>query len=115
LSGSSPRGLLELCETTVAGQDEVTAGTLHCTDRDSAYPMREAIYRGSCRQKLRRSFGFQWNAHRRTQLDSYAGLPISRERLVMSTQWPQLVEGVNWASCSRRPTRTRCSAPWRAR
>jgi SAM-dependent methyltransferase len=27
------------------------------------------------------SFGFQWNTHARTQLDSHSGLPISRNRL----------------------------------
>jgi SAM-dependent methyltransferase len=28
------------------------------------------------------SFGLQWNAYQRTQLDSYTGVPISRDRLV---------------------------------
>ena len=27
------------------------------------------------------AFGLQWNHYRRTQLDSYTGLPISRDRL----------------------------------
>ena len=27
------------------------------------------------------SFGYQWNIHRKTQLDSYTGLPLSRDRV----------------------------------
>lgn len=34
------------------------------------------------------SFGFQWNKFRRTQLDSFTGLPLSRERLFRVTHWP---------------------------
>jgi SAM-dependent methyltransferase len=33
------------------------------------------------------SFGYQWNQHRLTQLDSSTGLPISRERLVRQSGW----------------------------
>jgi ubiquinone/menaquinone biosynthesis C-methylase UbiE len=39
------------------------------------------------------SFGLQWNAHRRTQLDSYTGLPLSRTRLFQVTGWPQDLRG----------------------
>ena len=33
------------------------------------------------------SFGFQWNAHRQTQLDSRTGLSISRDRLFAVSGW----------------------------
>jgi SAM-dependent methyltransferase len=39
------------------------------------------------------SFGFQWNRHAQTQLDSYTGRPISRERLFATTQWPEDLRG----------------------
>jgi SAM-dependent methyltransferase len=39
------------------------------------------------------SFGFQWNTHRKTQLDSYSGLPISKDRLFQVTGWPKRMEG----------------------
>lgn len=35
------------------------------------------------------SFGLQWNRHRKTQLDSHTGLPISRNRLFEVTGWPE--------------------------
>ena len=31
------------------------------------------------------SFGYQWNIHQKTQLDSYTGLPISKKRLYAAT------------------------------
>jgi len=34
------------------------------------------------------SFGYQWNIHRKTQLDSFTGLNISKDRLTAGTQWP---------------------------
>lgn len=39
------------------------------------------------------SFGMQWNRHRRTQLDSQTGLPLSRERVFLTTGWPERLEG----------------------
>lgn len=43
--------------------------------------------------KYTASFGFQWLKHARTQLDSYVGKPISRQRLFSVTGWPQRMEG----------------------
>jgi SAM-dependent methyltransferase len=40
------------------------------------------------------SFGFQWNRHRRTQLDSWIGKPISENRLFETTAWPREMPGV---------------------
>jgi SAM-dependent methyltransferase len=39
------------------------------------------------------SFGFQWNIHRKTQLDSYSGLPISRNRVFGVTSWDADLRG----------------------
>jgi len=39
------------------------------------------------------SFGFQWLKHARTQLDSYVGKPISRDRLFSVTGWPPCLTG----------------------
>ncbi|WP_188192438.1 class I SAM-dependent methyltransferase [Nonomuraea sp. SYSU D8015] len=32
-------------------------------------------------------FGYQWNQHRLTQLDSHSGMPISRDRLMSASGW----------------------------
>jgi SAM-dependent methyltransferase len=39
------------------------------------------------------SFGFQWILHGRTQLDSFTGLPISRDRVRRATGWPDDLRG----------------------
>jgi SAM-dependent methyltransferase len=39
------------------------------------------------------SFGLQWNRHRRTQLDSTVGQPISEKRLFDTTLWPREMRG----------------------
>jgi SAM-dependent methyltransferase len=40
-----------------------------------------------------KSFGFQWNIHQKTQLDSSTGLPVSRKRLLDATGWPPRMAG----------------------
>ena len=39
------------------------------------------------------SFGEQWNAYRRVQLDSATGRPLARERLFAATRWPERLDG----------------------
>jgi SAM-dependent methyltransferase len=39
------------------------------------------------------SFGYQWNIHCKTQLDSHTGLPISRGRLFAVSGWSEHLEG----------------------
>lgn len=39
------------------------------------------------------SFGLQWNIHAKTQLDSYTGVQVSRQRLFDSTGWPTSMYG----------------------
>ncbi len=39
------------------------------------------------------SFGYQWNIHSKTQLDSHTGINNSRYRLFDSTGWPQVMNG----------------------
>ena len=45
------------------------------------YPVINRIPRFVPLENYASSFGLQWNAYRRTQLDSYTGLPISKSRL----------------------------------
>jgi SAM-dependent methyltransferase len=39
------------------------------------------------------SFGFQWKAHARDQLDSASGASLSRDRLFLGTGWPERMAG----------------------
>jgi 2-polyprenyl-3-methyl-5-hydroxy-6-metoxy-1,4-benzoquinol methylase/uncharacterized protein YbaR (Trm112 family) len=72
---------------------QISEGTLHCTGCGRDYPVISGIPRFVSDANYAATFGFQWNRHRRTQLDSYTGLPISRERLFHVTQWPTRLEG----------------------
>ena len=49
------------------------------------YPVINRIPRFVPLENYASSFGLQWNAYRRTQLDSYTGLPISKSRLTRLT------------------------------
>jgi len=66
---------------------------LHCTACGATHPVHGGVPRFVPRENYAASFGFQWNRHRRTQLDSFTGLPISRERLFAVSGWPQHMEG----------------------
>lgn len=48
--------------------------------RGDFYPVRRGIPRFVPSSGYAAAFGMQWNAYRRTQLDSHTGVPLSRER-----------------------------------
>lgn len=55
-------------------------GDLTCPD-GCAFPVIGGIPRFTQRDHYANAFGLQWRRYQRTQLDSYTGVPISRERL----------------------------------
>jgi len=59
----------------------IESGWLVLVDGHHRYPIRNGIPRFVPVSNYAESFGFQWNLHARTQLDSYSGLPISQDRL----------------------------------
>jgi 2-polyprenyl-3-methyl-5-hydroxy-6-metoxy-1,4-benzoquinol methylase/uncharacterized protein YbaR (Trm112 family) len=68
-------------------------GRLSCGQCGAAYPVHNSIPRFVADSGYSGSFGFQWNLHRRTQLDSYSGMPVSLERLFGTTGWPRDLTG----------------------
>jgi SAM-dependent methyltransferase len=70
----------------------VDAGVL-CAGCHETYPVINGIPRFVSVDNYAASFGLQWNRHRRAQLDSHTGLPISRNRLFEVTGWPERMEG----------------------
>ena len=64
-----------------AHRQEIEAGWLVSEDGQNRYPVRDGIPRFVPTSNYAESFGFQWNLHARTQLDSHSGLPISHDRL----------------------------------
>jgi len=57
------------------------------------FPISNGIPRFVPPSNYAASFGMQWNRHRRTQLDSFTGRPISRQRLFATTHWPERLDG----------------------
>jgi SAM-dependent methyltransferase len=66
---------------------EVESGTLACAGCPQSYPIIRFIPRFVPTENYASNFGFQWNRFRQTQLDSYSGVPVSRERFFLSTGW----------------------------
>lgn len=54
---------------------------LRCDNCKEIVPVVNGIPRFVPSENYANSFGYQWNIHRRTQLDSYTGIPISENRV----------------------------------
>lgn len=75
----SDRLVLKNTEGPAPGQ--VESGTIECRGCGTTYPVLRGLPRFVPASNYAESFGFQWNRHARTQLDSHSGLPISHDRL----------------------------------
>ncbi|MET8157037.1 methyltransferase domain-containing protein [Sphaerisporangium sp. NPDC005289] len=60
---------------------------LRCDACAVTYPVENGIPRFVPPDTYAEGFGYQWNRHRLTQLDSHSGLPITRDRLLRATGW----------------------------
>lgn len=72
---------------------KTTDGTLSCRDCSASYRVVNGIPRFVSGDNYAQSFGFQWNTHEKTQLDSHTGRPISEKRLFDVTGWPKDMSG----------------------
>lgn len=72
---------------------ERAARTLRCPGCGAAYPVLAGIPRFVPSEGDSASFGLQWNRHRRTQLDSHVGQPLSENRLFAASGWPRAMPG----------------------
>ena len=64
---------------------EIEKGILTCNTCGESYPIVRYIPRFVSMENYATNFGLQWNRFRQTQLDSYSGHPISRDRFVNET------------------------------
>ena len=65
---------------------------LNCDQCNTSYSIINNIPRIVDIENYSESFGYQWNIHRETQLDSYTSLPISENRLFQATGWNKQTE-----------------------
>jgi len=73
--------------------DDMVEGMLVCCSCGAQYPVTKGIPRFVPAENYASSFGYQWNIHRRTQLDSYTGQPISWKRLFSVSGWSSCLQG----------------------
>ncbi len=66
---------------------------LKCSKCGHLYPIVNLIPRFVSSDNYAHSFGYQWNIHSKTQLDSFTGLNISRDRLKAGSMWPDNLKG----------------------
>ncbi|MCI0393996.1 MAG: methyltransferase domain-containing protein [Chloroflexi bacterium] len=77
-----------------AGQgSDQNDGALKCPRCGTAFDVVNGIPRFVSPENYANSFGFQWNRHARTQLDSYTGASISCDRFFLTTRWPERLDG----------------------
>jgi len=73
---------------------QVNSGWLVSEDKQHRYPIRAFIPRFVPESNYADNFGMQWNKFRQTQLDSFSGHPISRDRFWKATGWrPEDIAG----------------------
>lgn len=84
---------LECHEGLVSSKAKDAADELKCPKCERAYPVVNNIPRFVSADNYAHSFGFQWNVHRETQLDSYTGITMTRDRVFSVTGWPQDMKG----------------------
>jgi len=75
------------------GALEAASAALRCSFCGTVYPLVNGIARFVPAENYSKSFGLQWNRHRRTQLDSEIGRPISENRLFAATGWARDLSG----------------------
>lgn len=78
----------EHCESNCLNESE-----LICSDCGMNYPVVKGIPRFVPAETYADSFGYQWNIHNKTQLDSFTGLSISRNRLFAVSDWSDHLVG----------------------
>ena len=80
-------------EQPVYRDEQIYSGFLVSENGQCRYPIRDFIPRFVTSENYTDSFGYQWNIHRKTQLDSFTGLPISRNRLLSVSGWSNNLKG----------------------
>jgi SAM-dependent methyltransferase len=85
--------LVYLVCTTCRGDLCQKQDQLRCEACGAAFPIIRQVARFVDSEHYAVSFGFQWNVHARTQLDSFTNTTISRDRLFEATKWSNELSG----------------------
>ncbi|MEK9141290.1 MAG: hypothetical protein AAB308_09580, partial [Nitrospirota bacterium] len=82
-----------LSSISESGEGGRSSSSLSCSQCRTAFPILDGIPRFVPPTNYAGSFGYQWNLHRRAQLDSHTGLMISSTRLFNVTGWSEDLRG----------------------
>jgi SAM-dependent methyltransferase len=85
------RGKLMVEEIKTVSND--LEGKLKCIGCKSEYEIKKGIPRFVQHGNYADSFGFEWDIHSQTQLDSKNGTTISRDRFFRETRWEEKIPG----------------------
>lgn len=66
---------------------------LVCNACSTEFKVSDGIPRFVPESNYAASFGYQWNIHDKTQLDSYCNVTVSRDRVNLVTKWPEDMAG----------------------
>jgi len=86
-------GELKLEEVTKQDGQSILEGSLKCVSCEASYNVQTGVPRFVLSEDYTSSFGFEWNAHARTQYDSYLGNTLSQERFWGETRWERNLQG----------------------
>lgn len=86
---------LEVVDHDFAKSSEILNAGIICAQCGAKFPIIKGIPRFVEADNYSNSFGYQWNIHSKTQLDSSTGFDISRRRVFAVTQWPEKMPGQN--------------------
>jgi SAM-dependent methyltransferase len=82
-----------VCTSCRSGSLNPCSEGLQCLNCATIFQTVRGIPRFVRSDDYAESFGYQWNVHRQTQLDSFTNKPISRDRLFGVTKWPADLAG----------------------
>lgn len=86
-------GKLGNAGAAAAGLRKGKSASLTCDQCQASYPVVDEIARFVPASNYADSFGFQWNTHAATQLDSHCNVTVSRDRVFSVTGWPEQMPG----------------------
>lgn len=72
---------LTLTRLTDPNSEVISDGSIECPQCQTVFQIKGELPRFVPESNYADSFGYQWNIHAKTQLDSYSSLPISHDRL----------------------------------
>lgn len=70
----------------------IVSGKIICSQCKKEFPIVNYIPRFVGQDNYCESFGFQWNRHRKVQVDKYNGYDFSRDRLFAVTEWSRIMK-----------------------